>query len=305
MCETRDISYPSSDGIHTIFAKEWLPKEGEQRAVLQIVHGMAEYVDRYNDFAMFLAKHGIIVVGEDHLGHGNTADGDFGFFAEQDGGKKMTEDIHTLQTATQARYPDLPFFLLGHSLGSFYARYQMITWPGSVDGVILSGTGNIPAIAVKVGRPVIKRMSKRHGKRAKSPMSFAMFNNKFAPTRTDADWISRDEGIVDAYVADPYSNVPTSYGMAEDLLQLAGTLVDKDALAKMDPATPVYLFSGDKDPVGGSGKGVKKTYEMFKAHGFSDISLKLYPDGRHEMLNELNRAEVYQDVLDWLNAHMR
>lgn len=304
MCRITDISYPSSDGVHTVYAREWAPESGDAKAVVQIVHGMAEYIDRYDDFARFLARHGYIVVGEDHLGHGKTAKGDFGFFAEEDGGKKMTEDVHTLQVTTQARYPGLPFYLLGHSLGSFFARYQMITWPGSVDGVILSGTGHVPAAAVKALRPVIRRMTKKHGKRAASPMSFAMFNKKFAPNRTAADWITRDEAIVDAYVVDPLTQIPTTYGMASDLVPLAEVLVSSEGLKRMDKTTPVYLFSGDRDPVGGEGKGVMKTYNTFRTLDFEDVSFKLYPEGRHEMLNEINRDEVYTDVLAWLDKHV-
>lgn len=301
MCMHQEVSFPSSDGVHTVYASQWTP-DGEPVAVVQIVHGMAEYIDRYDDFARFLADNGVVVVGEDHLGHGKTARETVGFFAEEDGPRHVMNDIATLHAQTGARFAQKPYFLLGHSMGSFFARYAMILWPGAFSGVVLSGTGYVPPVAVKAARAYMGRMKRKHGARAASTLGFSMFNRQFAPVRTQADWISRDEAIVDAYVADPLCSIPTTYGMACDLLDVLAAIHDRQALQRMDTAMPVLLFSGEKDPVGMSGKGVRHIHKDYQRLGISDLQLTLYPEGRHEMLNEINRQQVYEDVLAWVKA---
>lgn len=303
MCEKTDISYPSSDGIHTVYAQEWSPVDLPAKAVVQIIHGMAGYVDRYDAFARYLAENGYIVVGEDHLGHGKTANGDFGYLADEEGADKLTRDIHALQTTTQAQYPALPYFVLGHSLGSFLARHSMVMWPGEASGVILSGTGHLPRPLVSIMKPWLRHEYRKHGAHGFSKASVSLFNRGFRPARTNADWISRDETLVDAYVADPLCNFPLTHGLMNDLASAIDTIIKPTYLSRMHPGTPVYLFSGDRDPVGLNGRGVRKTYRMFRRYGFGDVTMKLYPDGRHEMLNDINRDEVYADVLHWLDDH--
>ena len=310
MTTTNTFRFPSCDGTHQIFARQWLPTEGQPRAVVQIVHGVSEYIDRYAAVARFLADHGFVVVGGDHLGHGRTASGpeEYGFFTEQKGWHTVSGDVRRLRTLMGQKYPDLPYFMLGHSMGSFLARTYLIDWPGTLTGAILSGTGQEAPAMVAAGWHMANLVSKFSGPRAHSKLveklSFGAYNKQFAPTRTRADWISRDEAVVDAYIADPLCEFLPTAGMFRDMMEGLQYIANKNNLKKMDPATPVYIFSGDHDPVGGNGEGVQKVAGFFREAGTEDLTVKLYPDGRHEMMNELNRDEVFADLLAWLENHM-
>ena len=310
MTNTNTFRFPSCDGTHQIFARQWLPTEGQPKAVVQIVHGVSEYIDRYAAVARYLADHGFLVVGCDHLGHGRTALGpeEYGFFTEQKGWHTVSGDVRRLRTLMGQKYPDLPYFLLGHSMGSFLARTYLIDWPGTLTGAILSGTGQEAPAMVTAGWHMANLVSKLSGQRAHSKLveklSFGAYNKQFAPTRTRADWISRDEAVVDAYIADPLCEFLPTAGMFRDMMEGLQYIANKNNLKKMDPATPVYIFSGDHDPVGGNGEGVQKVAGFFRDAGTEDLTVKLYPDGRHEMMNELNRDEVFADLLAWLDDHM-
>lgn len=310
MTNTNTFRFPSCDGQHQIFARQWLPSEGQPKAVVQIVHGVSEYIDRYAAVARFLADHGFVVVGCDHLGHGRTASGpeEYGFFTEQKGWHTVSGDVRRLRTLMGQKYPDLPYFMLGHSMGSFLARSYLIDWPGTLTGAILSGTGQEAPAMVKAGWHLANLVSKISGPRAHSKLveklSFGAYNKQFAPTRTRADWISRDEAVVDTYIADPLCEFLPTAGMFRDMMEGLQYIANKNNLKKMDPATPVYFFSGDKDPVGGNGEGVQKVVGFFREAGTEDLTLKLYPEGRHEMMNEINRDEVFTDLLAWLENHI-
>ena len=310
MTNTNTFRFPSCDGQHQIFARQWLPTEGVPRAVVQIVHGVSEYIDRYATVARWLADHGFVVVGCDHLGHGRTALGpeEYGFFTEQKGWHTVSGDVRRLRTLMGQKYPDLPYFLLGHSMGSFLARTYLIDWPGTLTGAILSGTGQEAPAMVAAGWHMANLVSKFSGPRAHSKLveklSFGAYNKQFAPTRTRADWISRDEAVVDAYIADPLCEFLPTAGMFRDMMEGLQYIANKNNLKKMDPATPVYFFSGDRDPVGGNGEGVQKVAGFFREAGTEDLTVKLYPDGRHEMMNEINRDEVFADLLAWLEGHI-
>ena len=310
MTNSSTFRFPSCDGIHQIFARQWLPTEGEPRGVVQIVHGVSEYIDRYAVVARWLADRGFVVVGCDHLGHGRTALGpeEYGFFAEQKGWHTVSGDMRRLRTLMGEKYPDLPYFLLGHSMGSFLARTYLIDWPGTLTGAILSGTGQETPFMVKAGHILSDLVSKFSGPRAHSKLvetlSFGAYNKQFAPTRTRADWISRDEAVVDAYIADPLCEFLPTAGMFRDMMEGLQYIANKANLSKMDPSTPVYIFSGDRDPVGGNGEGVRKVAGFFQDAGTEDLTVKLYPEGRHEMMNEINREEVFSDLLVWLEEHM-
>ena len=310
MTNTNTFRFPSCDGTHQIFARQWLPTEGQPKAVVQIVHGVSEYIDRYAPVARYLADHGFLVVGCDHLGHGRTALGpeEYGFFTEQKGWHTVSGDVRRLRTLMGQKYPDLPYFLLGHSMGSFLARTYLIDWPGTLTGAILSGTGQEAPAMVTAGWHMANLVSKLSGQRAHSKLveklSFGAYNKQFAPTRTRADWISRDEAVVDAYIADPLCEFLPTAGMFRDMMEGLQYIANKNNLKKMDPATPVYIFSGDHDPVGGNGEGVQKVAGFFRDAGTEDLTVKLYPDGRHEIMNELNRDEVFADLLAWLDDHM-
>lgn len=302
-----EFSYPSADGLHTIHAAQWVP-QGRPRGVVQIVHGVAEHIGRYDAAARFLCSHGFLVCGEDHLGHGRTAsDGKFGYFAPRGGWELVVRDIRRLRELVGEQHPGVPYFLLGHSMGSFLTRTYLINYPGTLTGVILSGTGQESAPLVALGRWLAGVERRRLGHRGISPLvdklSLGAYNRKFAPNRTGADWISRDEAQVDAYLADPYCQYQSTVSMFEAMMGGLQYIAKRENLARMDPSTPVYFFSGDQDPVGGMGKGVKKVVEMFRQAGCRDVTLRLYPGGRHEMFHELNAPEVLDDLLSWLEEH--
>ena len=308
MREPREFSYPSSDGSHTVHAMEWLP-QGQPRAVVQIVHGVAEYVGRYDHVARFLTERGFLVCGEDHLGHGKTVDdGKYGYFSPRGGWDLVARDIRRLRELQGEKYPGVPYVMLGHSIGSFLTRTYLIRWPGTVDGAVLSGTGQEPAPLVALGKALAGGLCLLRGGDYVSPlvnaMSLGAYNKKFAPNRTGADWISRDEAVVDAYLKDPLCTFMPTVAMFRDMMGGLQYIADRNNLARMDKETPVYFLSGDRDPVGAMGKGVEKVVRMFRKAGCRDVSVKLYPEGRHEMFNELNRDEVMADLLAWLGSKL-
>ena len=303
MGSSQVFTFSSSDGIHTVSAVRWLP-EGRPRGVVQLVHGISEHMGRYDGFARFLAEHGFAVTGHDHLGHGRTAanPSEYGWFGEKDGWKYVVKDVRALRERTGAEFPGLPYFLMGHSMGSFVVR------GGTVDGAILSGTGQEPPLTVAAGRVLSALLSKVTSTKAHSPLldglSVGRYNKQFKPLRTSADWISRDEAVVDAYRADPLCQFLPTVGMYHDMMVGLQLLARPENLRRMDPDTPVLFFSGDRDPVGANGAGVKKVAGWFKDAGVKDLTVTLYPGGRHEMLNETNRDEVYADVLEWLEGRL-
>lgn len=308
MREPREFSYPSSDGSHTVHAMEWLP-QGQPRAVVQIVHGVAEYVGRYDHVARFLTERGFLVCGEDHLGHGKTVDdGKYGYFGPRGGWDLVARDIRRLRELQGEKYPGVPYVMLGHSMGSFLTRTYLIRWPGTVDGAVLSGTGQEPAPLVALGKALAGGLCLLRGGDSVSPlvnaMSLGAYNKKFAPNRTGADWISRDEAVVDTYLKDPLCTFMPTVAMFRDMMGGLQYIADRSNLARMDKETPVYFLSGDRDPVGAMGKGVEKVVRMFRKAGCRDVSVKLYPEGRHEMFNELNRDEVMADLLAWLESKL-
>ena len=303
MADRKEFFFPSSDGDHQVHAVLWLPEEGSPKAVVQIVHGICEYALRYEDFALFLTRHGYAVAGSDHLGHGLTARGpeEYGYFTDW---FQLTRDVRTLRTLMGERFPGIPYFLLGHSMGSFQARTYLIDYPGTLDGCILSGTGQENALTVAFGKFVTSLGDPHKVNKLFLNLSLGAYNKKFAPNRTTADWVSRDEALVDKYLADPLCNFRTTAGMNHAMMVGLQYIADKKNLAKMNPDTPVALFSGDADPVGGMGKGVRTVHGFFREAGCKDLTMKLYPGARHEILNEINREEAYADILGWLDARV-
>ena len=284
---------------------QWVP-EGKPRGIIQIVHGIAEYAARYDELAKVFTDHGFVVVGEDHMGHGGSISENIpqGCFA--DGWLTAVSDSYRLLQMTKEEYPDLPYVLYGHSMGSFMARTLLYTYPDAgLKAAVISGTGWMPKLVLKTGRAVCAAEGKRKGMNAASPtvdkLMFGSYNKGFENPRTPFDWLSRDEAEVDKYIADPLLGFSASIGLAREML--GGMLMNEDKanLAKMPKELPVLFVSGDKDPVGSNGKGVQQTYEAFKAAGMQDVRIKLYPDARHEMHNEINREELYTDVIAFLD----
>ena len=300
----REFTFPSADGKTAIHAVEWLP-EGAPRAVLQIAHGVSEYVLRYEDFAGYLTERGFAVVGNDHLGHGlSVSDGAPRlYFGPKGSWNWVVEDMESLRKLTHRQFPNLPYFLLGHSMGSFLTRTYLIRYPGTVDAAIIMGTGHQSPAIVAGGRAIAKAAGKRHGFKAHSPrveaLAFGAYNKAFAPNRTEVDWLSASDNNVDAYIADPLCGQKASIGLFCEMLGGIRFISTPKNIASMNRNTPILFISGDKDPVGEMGKGVRRAYEAFRRAGVRDVELKLYKGLRHEILNEDCRAVVYNDL--WLS----
>lgn len=309
MVSREEFRFPSSDGVHQIYGVWWLP-EDRPRAMVQLVHGISEHMGRYDPFARFLVERGFAVAGHDHLGHGGTArdPSEYGFFASRHGWDHLVRDVKSLHDQMGRRFPGLPCFLLGHSMGSFAARTYLIEYPGTVDGCLLLGTGQEAPALVAFGKALAAALCRLRGDRHHSPLvtalSLGAYNARFRPARTKADWISRDQAVVDAYVADPLCRFVPTVGMFRDMMDGLQRIADPKALARMDPHTPVGLFSGEADPVGSEGRGVEKVAGFFRQAGCRDLTVKLYPGARHELLNETNRQEVFSDLLSWLEARL-
>lgn len=289
----------------TLEKRVWLP-EGAPRAVVQLVHGMAEHIARYDATAKRMNAAGFIVVGHTYLGHGEQAKV-LGWFAEQNGWDALVDDIHALRRQTQDEFSGLPYFLLGHSMGSFLVRTYCQRYEAGLAGVILSGTGHFAPMLVNAGL-VIAELQCLFGMEKKPSMllqnmSFGSYGKAFAPSRTAFDWLSKDTAIVDRYVADPYCGFPFTAGGYRDFFQGLGTLTPSH-LRTMDKNVPVRLFSGAVDPVGECGAGVKATAAELTAAGITDVTYTLYPNCRHETLNEVERETVWADLVAWLEAHL-
>lgn len=310
MSVQQEFRFPSADGSTTLYARTWAPEDGAPRALFQIVHGISEHIGRYDDFACFLADHGFLVAAEDHLGHGRTPEdpNDLGFTAERNGWVKMTDNVKALHDKMRAAYPDLPYLLLGHSMGSFLARSYLIRYPSTVDACALLGTGQQPGPVLSAGLAACALERKRLGSHGRSALlqnlCFGAYNKQFKPNRTPSDWVCSVEAEVDRYVADPFCQVVPTVTLMGDMLGGIQFNQRKANLAQMDPTTPILFLSGGQDPVGSNGKGVRQAYQSFLDAGCRDVKLKLYPDGRHEMHNECNKDEVYQYILDWAQQHL-
>ncbi|HNW87477.1 MAG TPA: lysophospholipase [Candidatus Limiplasma sp.] len=283
----------------------WMPEQ-TPKAIVQLVHGMAEHLERYDATAKTLNAAGFLVVGHTQLGHSASAK-TLGWFANQDGWNALVEDVHALREKTQKEYPGLPYFLLGHSMGSFIVRTYCLKHEAGLAGVILSGTGHFEPPILNVALCIANLQCAFGGEKKPSVllsnMSFAGYNRDWTPTRTAFDWLSKDTDIVDRYAADPLCGYPFTAGGYRDMFRGLKRLYPKH-LASMDKSVPVRLFSGAADPVGNRGAGVKTTMQELLAAGVTDVTMKLYEGGRHEMLNETERELVWNDLIAWLEEHM-
>ena len=302
----QDFYFQSSTGRTSIHALKCVP-DSKPRAVVQIAHGIAEHIDRYRPFMEFLADNGFVAAGNDHLGHGKSirVPEEQGFFAEKDGWWRVVDDMDKLHDIMSNEYPELPYVLFGHSMGSFLTRTYLIKHPDKYDGVILSGTGHQSPALVLGGNAAASVMAKLNGAMGDGAkldsLAFGSYLSKIENPRTKFDWLSRDAEQVDKYIADPLCGFVGKIGLYRDMMQGIKFITDKKNIAQMNKEKPVYFMSGDGDPVGDYGKGVERAYKAFCDAGLHDVFMRLYPGGRHEMLNETNKEQVYQDILSWLN----
>lgn len=299
----KDLYYDSC-GIGKIHACVWIP-EGKPRAVLQIVHGIAEYVERYDHFAAYLNSLGYLVVAEDHMGHGKSIgkNGVQGWFCG--GWMNAVKDTYRLMQDTMAEYPGLPYVLFGHSMGSFMARTLIQEYPDSgIAAAIICGSGWMPGSVLTMGQQMAKLICRTSGERNPSPMlqklMFGSYNQRIEHPRTAYDWLSRDNRVVDAYAADPLCGFIPSAGLVRDMLGGMLHIQKKENLEKMNKELPVFFIAGGDDPVGGYGSGVRQAAEEFRKIGMKNVSVRIYPLCRHEIHNEINKEEIFEDVSQWL-----
>ena len=297
----------SHDGT-SLFVRRWLP-DAEPTAVVQIAHGMAEHSARYARFAQALTDAGYAVYADDHRGHGETAGGvDVGYFADAGGWDKVVEDLAAVTRRAREEQPGLPVVLFGHSMGSFLARAYAARHGGDLAALVVCGTAGDPGLLGKVGAGIAalegRVRGRRHTSKLMNTLTFGQYNAKFKPQRTDFDWLSRDEAEVDKYIADPQCGAIFTSGFYSDLLGGLQQIQRDDLVARVPKNLPVLVISGDSDPVGGDGKGVKAVAAQLERVGVRDVTLKLYPGARHELLNETNRDEVTSDVLAWIGERL-
>ncbi|MBQ6582846.1 MAG: alpha/beta fold hydrolase, partial [Mogibacterium sp.] len=300
----------SADGRTQIHAIRWMP-EGEPKAILQIVHGMVEFIARYEEFAEYLNGHGYIVCGEDHLGHGESVatEKDYGYFGKN-GNDLVITDIHRLRQIMQEHFPDVPYLMLGHSMGSFLLRQYLTEgdppYAEGLQGTIVMGTGWQPTPVLKFGRLVSRVKGRLSGGHSKSRFidtaSFGSNLKRIDKPRTKSDWLTKDEEIVDRYEAEPWCQFSFTVNGYYNMFKGIEKAQDKKRMAKLPQDLPMLLVSGAEDPVGNYGEGVRKTYIVYQDYSPCTVDIKLYDDDRHEILNETDREDVYRDLLEWMEG---
>lgn len=303
-----DFYFKSSGGIQ-LRACRWEPAE-KPKAVIQIIHGIAEHVARYDHFARYLASQGCLVVAEDHMGHGKSICEEIpqGYFSG--GWENAVEDCCLLMRKTMAEHPGVPYIIFGHSMGSFLARSILIKYPDSgITAAVICGSAWMPAAVLQAGKLMSGLLMR--GDAAKKPSDtlqktmFGGYDKRIENPRTACDWLTRDESVVDAYMADPLCGFAPTPALANAMMN--GLLYNQKTanLKRMKKELPVHFIAGGEDPVGGYGDGVRKAAQMFIASGMKHVSVKLYPGCRHEIHNELNRDEVYEDVAAWIDKVLK
>ena len=311
MTNMTEFTFLSTDGKTQLHGMRWEPDGGSVRAVLQICHGVAEHIARYDAFARYLNDLGIAVVGHDHLGHGLSLPegGTPVYFGESNTWNTVVDDIYVLHQRIRLWYPDVPLCIMGHSMGSFLTRTYLIRYPGTVKAAIIMGTGWQPKAVIAGGMAVAKAVGAVVGENGTSDLvtnlAFGAYNKLFAPNRTSCDWLSADEGNVDAYMADPLCGADATVGLFRQMLSGIRFNQKLSNLRQMDPRIPVLFVAGEKDPVGDCGNGVRRTYQEFRRAGVQDCTLKLYPGLRHEILNEkAQQQQIFEDIGQWLTSKL-
>lgn len=301
-----NFTFKGEEGLD-IYTYKWEDENIKKpKAVIQIAHGMAETAQRYETFAKVLAKNGYIVYINDHRGHGKTAKiiENVGHLAEKEGFRCLVEDMYTLTNIIKKENEDLPIYLFGHSMGSFASQRYIMDYSNNLSGLILCGSNGKQGIILNLAHLIINREIKKYGRRSKSnKINDLIFGGEIIRRneKTKFDWLSRDKEQVEKYINDPFCGVVCSCGFFYDLVQGLKEIEDKENLKKVPLDIPIYIISGDKDPIGKNGKGVLRLRDRYIKLGVKDVTCKLYKDGRHELLNEINREEVFEDIICWLN----
>ncbi|NLL78240.1 MAG: alpha/beta hydrolase [Clostridiales bacterium] len=299
--------YDSRDEQTKIHAVRWVPACEKKKAVVQLVHGMTEHVMRYDAFAQFLAEQGILVVANDHLGHGlsRRADMPYGYFCRRDPATVVVRDVHRLKKITQENNPGVPYIILGHSMGSFILRNYLSRYGTGIQGAVIVGTGHPSAIKVNFGLIFARIQSlifgQKHVAKLLDSIIFSGYNAKSGQNRTESDWLNSQSEEVDLYRDDPMCGYTFTLNGFITLFTLIKRACGKEAFKKVPADLPVLFLSGKEDPVGGCGKEVERAYGSFCDREMTEVSCKLYEGGRHEILREKNKDEVFADILEFIN----
>ncbi len=300
--KSMDFAFQTADGA-SLHVSGWAVEE--PKAIVQVLHGMAEHGSRYGRLAEALARAGYTTSAHDHRGHGKSIPEGSppGHIADSDSWNRLVEDAHAVNREISGRYPGLPIIVLGHSMGSFVLQQLLFEHPGDMVAAAVSGSNGKPPAIAAVGKLLARIERARVGRRRPSPiiqsLTFGGYNRAFAPARTEFDWLSRDTDEVDTYIADTLCGFAVSTQTWLDMLNALGRIANPDNVARVPKDLPLYLFAGEQDPVGDNGKGMRKLHDAYRRAGLLDVRLELYPGGRHEMLNETNRQEVMADLIAW------
>lgn len=310
MTREEQFQFLSKDGKTMIHAVKWIPESGEYQAILQITHGMVEYIERYRAFAEYLNDSGFLVVGHDHLGHGASvgSEEDWGYFAEKHPSRTLVADMHQLRLKIQKENPGVPYFMLGHSMGSYMLRKYLSLYAEGLTGAIVMGTGSVPDATTKMGLRTLKLLATFRGWRYRSKfvqsLSYSKPYKKFDLYGKDYanSWLSKNVENVKQYYADPRCTFLFTLNGYQGLMEAVLYDNQMENVQKVPKNLPIFFVSGADDPVGDLGEGVKRVYNMFKEAGVTDITYKLYENDRHEILNELDREQVYADLAAWMKV---
>lgn len=298
----KEISVPSSDGLHMLKGVTYIP-QGEIKGIFHLVHGMREYIGRYEHFLPFFAENGFVCVGYDHLGHGNTAnEGELGFIAQKGGYKYLIEDVYRFAEHIKSEFPDLPYILMGHSMGSFIVRLAATRYRDIADKLIICGTAGSNPVA-SVGIALARILAKIKGSRAYSPliesMAFGSYN-KYFEGDTPYEWLTKDKEVIAKYQADKFCNYHFTISALADLITLTYKCNLNTWYIDMPKKLPILLVSGADDPVGNYGKGVREVYNKLKKSGAEDVTIHLYENCRHEIHNDSCKEESRNDILEFI-----
>ena len=294
-------TFPSSNGLYDIRYYIYTPKK-PARYLLQITHGMCEYIERYEGFIKFIGRQGVLVAGHDHAGHGRSINSpdDLGYFSNDPYDLTLVKDLKTMTDFLSERYPDLPHFILGHSMGSFILRKYLMQFGRSLSGIFISGTGgDNPALSsgIQLAKSISAVRGDKHRSSLFNKIFFNGFYKNFQEENDRFSWLSQDKNVVKAYHKDPKCNFVFTMNGFKGFLSVMKEVTGDEWAPKVPKEVPYHLFSGKQDPVGSYGKGVQETYTKLIESGVKDVTMKLYDNGRHEMLNEISKREVYDDIL--------
>lgn len=300
----QEFTLLSSNRVYNIHGVRWIP-EGEIKGVVQIAHGMCEYIERYEELAKFLNSKGLVVTGHDHIGHGRSvnSESDLGYFADKDGAWCTVKDMHSVTKLTKTLYPNVPYVVLGHSMGSFITANYIEQYGDWVDVAILVGTGLNPGIVCAAGRLVndiiAKIKGERHRSHLVSKLMFGKYNDRVPDCKSDYDWICSDEEVISKYLADPHCGFTFTTNGNRALMSFMQ--YEGRHFGDIPKELPILLASGLDDPVGNYGKGVEKVAGILRKQGVEDVTVKLYAGMRHEILNEIDKNRVYEDLYSWIS----